>query len=107
MMDLESGKQRRRDPLPGARDLRDYFQKIDTTATAFARDNCLDRIQLMRVLNGNITRVSVDFADDIFRATRGFVKVHRFRHRRSRVPRVRATQPEAAIEVATGTEVAS
>ena len=57
----------------GAADLRSYLKKIDQTVPEFCEAHGLDRIQVQRVLKGERTRISVDFADAIERATNGDV----------------------------------
>lgn len=72
-------------PPPGASDLRGFLRRTKLTVNAFARAFGLDRIQLGRVMNGRITRVSVDLADDIERATGGEVPCRRWRREKSKV----------------------
>ena len=63
----------------GAKALRRYLNKIKTSVPVFCEANDLDRITVQRVLNGERTRISVDFAYAIYRATGGAVSWHLFR----------------------------
>lgn len=62
----------------GAAELRAYLTEIDETVPEFCDKHRLDRIQVQRVLKGERTRISVDFADAIERATDGRVNWRRW-----------------------------
>lgn len=58
----------------GARELRKYLDEIRMSVPSFCELHDLDRIQVQRVLNGERwQRISVDFAFEIERATKGRV----------------------------------
>jgi hypothetical protein len=54
------------------------------TVYAFCRLHHLDRIQVQRLLNGTVRRITVDLADDIERATEGEVPIRSWRLTESR-----------------------
>jgi hypothetical protein len=50
-------------------------ERFDGNVTAFARKSGIDRVQVLRILNGSRgARVSVDFAYRVHRSTSGRVK---------------------------------
>jgi hypothetical protein len=63
-----------RQATDGVRALRSYLDTNGLSITAFCARNGLDRIQVLRVLNGERRRISVDFALSIERATGGAVQ---------------------------------
>lgn len=67
---------RARSTTAGARELRAYLSANGVSITRFCEANGLDRIQVQRVLNGERTRISVDFARNVERATSGAVAWH-------------------------------
>lgn len=70
---------------PAARDLRSHVKELGETVTSFCEKKRLDRIQMLRALNGKTRRFSVDFAFSVQDATDGAVQAYRWctskRHR--------------------------
>lgn len=64
----------------GAKDLRALLTAERISLTRFCETHDLDRIEVRRVLTGERQRVSVDFAIDIKRATKGKIAIERFAH---------------------------
>ncbi len=63
----------------GGRELRAWLDRKGVSVPRFCELNRLDRIQVQRVLNGERwQRITVDFADAIFRATGGDVDWRKF-----------------------------
>lgn len=60
-------------PHPAAQKLLSYIRTMHGTLPAFCSAHGLDRFLVARVLNGGITRYSVDFALDIQQATKGAI----------------------------------
>lgn len=70
---LETGTKERR-PTAGARALVAYLARTKQSITAFCAAHDLDRVQVQRAINGERTRISVDFARAIEEATGGAVR---------------------------------
>lgn len=64
--------------LPAATDLRRFIDSRGISVQQFCEEHALDRIQVLRALNGNMKRVSVEFAADVERATDGAVRWDRW-----------------------------
>lgn len=57
------------EPSPGAIALRRWLEKKKLSIQEFCMLNGLDRIQVQRILRGELHRISVDFASKVERAT--------------------------------------
>ena len=65
--------------VAGARELRRYLKKTEQSMTSFSEKNGLDRIQILRLMNGlHWKRVSVSFGLSIVKATKGAVRLESF-----------------------------
>lgn len=78
----------------GGRDIRALVTEQGISLPDWCEKHGLDRIQVQRVVNGSrYKRISVDFADEIFRATAGRISPERFRSCTAR-PADPATEPD-------------
>lgn len=60
----------------GARALATWLDERALSASRFAELNRIDRVQLLRAMNGERVRISIDLAATIEKATAGAVRCH-------------------------------
>ena len=86
----------------GARALRAFLNTKDLSVPDFCQAHRMDRIQVQKALNGDTTRISVDLATSIERATEGVVVAAAWREETRRMSSVekkpRKTKDKAADE---------
>lgn len=61
-------------PIPAAKQLLEYIRGLEKTIPDFCTERGLDRLKVQKAINGDITRIDVNFAVDCERATCGVVR---------------------------------
>lgn len=73
----------------GARDLREWLDGHGISVPVFCDANGLDRVEVQRCMNGERQRIPVNFAKDIFDATKGAIPIVRWAHSATVMRRLR------------------
>lgn len=82
-------------PTEGGRLLEAFLERRKFSVQGFCRDHGLDRVQVLRVISGELgQRISVDFAASISDATKGVVPWRAFHSSTRRVVEAAATGTE-------------
>ena len=61
-------------PIPAAKQLLEHIRGLDETIPDWCEKKGLDRLKVQKAINGDITRIDVNFAVDVENASGGAVK---------------------------------